>query len=425
MIGVAGAVALAASLSACSSSTNASADPKNFTYLAINENTTIPAVLTSLSTNQCKAENTALPLKINKQAQATLDQQLQLLAGQKALPTAFSSPQSPDLAKKLFKAGDILDFDSAAAKGVAADIVPAAKSSITALYGNSIVLPTELNIEGIWYNKAILAKNNIAVPATWDQLVSAFATLKSAGVQPISNAGKGGDGWGVTRWVGNYIFRSMGPDALSAVADGKAKLTDDKYVKAADAIASLGKNGDFGASPTSIDYATALNTFLTGKAGFIYMGSWAVSSFDDPKQNTTGADNIGFLPFPTVAGGVGTAEQTPANVGTTIVVSASAYKGSEKVRNWVQCIADNYGTVALKDKGQVTGLKVDSGVKVSALTTLVQTQITDAKSSVQWFEALFPAAGTTASQNNGGLLGSGQSTGNSFMQTVQASLGNG
>lgn len=427
IIAIAGAGALAVSLAACSSSgsTSSANAPKSFSFLAINENTTIPSVLTEVSTNECKAENKALPLKITKQPQANLDQQLTLLAGQKALPVAFVSPGAPSLTEKLYKSGDIVNFDKTA-KTAAADIVPAADSSVKALYnGETIVLPTELNIEGIWYNNAILKKNGISVPTDWSSLVDAFNKLKAAGVQPISNAGKGGDGWGVTRWVGAYIFRSLGADALTKVANGSAKLMDPNYVKAANAIGDLGKAGDFGPSPQSVDYATALNTFLTGGAGFIYMGSWAVSNFNDPTADKIGSTNIGFLPFPSVSGGKGAADQTPANVGTTISVSASAYKSSPKVQNWVNCIAANYGTVALSKNSQVTGLKVASGLSVSPLTKLVQSQIKDTKTSVQWFEALFSAGATTTSQNNGGLLGSGQSTGTQFMQTVSASLANG
>jgi raffinose/stachyose/melibiose transport system substrate-binding protein len=71
---VTGAGVVAALLAGCSSgsSTGSSGnDLKNFTFLGINENTTIPAVLTALSKNECKSENTALPLKINKRARST------------------------------------------------------------------------------------------------------------------------------------------------------------------------------------------------------------------------------------------------------------------------------------------------------------------------------------------------------------------
>lgn len=430
---LAGVVGLSATLAltACSGSgsSDSSSDgsgkaASDLSFLAINENETIPTTLTTLSTDECKAENEAQPLKITKQAQSTLDQQLQLLAGQDALPQLFISANAPSLNAQLAEQGTLQDAGAALDQlGIADDVLPAATSVIENLYdGKQLVLPTELNIEGIWYNKQILADNGIEVPTTWTELTDAFAKLKAAGIQPISQAGKGGDGWGVTRWVGNYIARDLGPTALQDVRDGKAKLTDSEYVKAADAIADLGKQGYFGESPTSIDYTTALNTFLTGDAAFIYMGSWAVSNFSDPEQNKVGADNIGFMHFPAVDGGKGNADQMPANVGTAMAISSKGFKDTA-TQDWVKCIAANYGTVALRDSGQVTGFKVNGDVEVSPLSQLVQDEIGKTQESILWFEAYFSPEGTTTSQNDGGLLGSGQLTGEDFMSQVQASLG--
>ncbi|WP_181134907.1 MULTISPECIES: ABC transporter substrate-binding protein [unclassified Rathayibacter] len=408
-------------LTACSGGGGGgSAAATEFTFLAINENTTIPAVLTSLSENECSAENEALPLKINKQAQGSLDQQLQLLGGQNALPSAFVSANSPDLMKDLFAADKVADFTGS---DIAKSFVPVAASSIASIYGDTtMVMPTELNIEGIWYNKQILKDNGITIPDSWDSLVSAFDTLKAAGVQPVSAAGKGGDGWGVTRWVGAYLYRELGPDAMSRIESGEAKLTDPEYVKAAEQVAALGSAGDFGPSPSSIDYATALNSFLTGDAAFIYMGSWAVSNFTDETANKIGVDNVGFMPFPTVDGGVGTTDQTPANVGTSIAFSKTAYE-DEKVQNWASCISENYAAAALREAGQISGFTVNGDVEIPALTQQVQDQIAATDQSVAWFEALFGANATTTSQSNGGPLGAGQVSGQDFMNTVQSSLG--
>ncbi|WP_229074389.1 extracellular solute-binding protein [Actinoplanes sp. DH11] len=423
LLAAAGVVALALSTAACGGggddSASGGSSAKNFSFLAINENTTIASTLTTLSQKECATQNTAQPLDIKKQAQASLDQQLQLLAGQGALPQLFTAANAPSLTSQLADNGTVLD-----AAAVSTGVQPAASSVIKALYdGKQLVLPTELNIEGIWYNKKLLADNGITTPpATWDDLVAAFAKLQAAGVQPISAAGKGGDGWGVTRWVGNYILRQQGPDALKKVADGQAKLTDPQYVAGADAIAALGKAGYFGKSPTSIDYATALNTFLTGKAAFIYMGSWALSDFNDESKNKIGADNVGFLKFPTVAGGAGTADQTPANVGTAIAISKKAYENDTNTQAWVKCIVDNYGTVALRDSSQITGFKTDAAVEVPALTKQIQDEIAGVQTSVLWFEAYFSAKATTVSQGNGGLLGGGQLTGEKFMQTVTSNL---
>ena len=416
------ALALVCSTSACGGSDAGGpggASAKSFTFLAINENTTVPTTLTTLSQKECATQNTAQPLEIKKQAQGSLDQQLQLLAGQGALPQSFIAANAPALTKQLAGNGSVLDTAP-----VATGVLPAASSTIKALYdGKQLVLPTELNIEGIWYNKKLLAGNGITTPpATWDDLVAAFAKLQAAGVQPISQAGKGGDGWGVTRWVGNYLLRQQGPEALKKVADGQAKLTDPQYVAAADAIANLGKAGYFGKSPTSIDYATALDTFLTGKAAFIYMGSWALSDFNDTAKNKIGADNIGFLKFPTVTGGTGTADQMPANVGTAVAVSKKAYESDKNTQAWVKCIVENYGTVALRDSNQITGFATDGSVKVPDLTKQIQDEISKVQTSVLWFEGHFSAKATTVSQGQGGLLASGQLTGEKFMQTVSTNL---
>lgn len=429
LAGVAGMSALTLLLAACSGSTSDGSSEgsgdgaSNLNFLAINENETIPTTLTTLSENECTAQNEAQPLKISTQAQSTLDQQLQLLAGQGALPQVFISANAPTLNAQLAEQGSLQDVGEALdTLGVSDDILPAATSVIENLYdGQQLVLPTELNIEGIWYNKQLLADNGIEVPTTWDELVAAFATLKAAGVQPVSQAGKGGDGWGVTRWVGNYLARDLGPDALKAVRDGDAKLTDPEYIAAADAVAELGANGYFGDSPTSIDYGTALNTFLTGGSGFIYMGSWAVSAFNDPEQNKIGEDAIGFLQFPEVTGGAGSADQMPANVGTALAISAEGFTDTA-TQDWVECIADNYGTVALRDSGQVTGFVVNGDVEVSPLSQLVQDQIAAVDTSILWFEAYFSAEATTTSQNNGGLLASGQLSGEDFMTQVQSNL---
>ena len=137
--------------------------------------------------------------------------------------------------------------------GVSNELVPAATAILKKLYGGKVVaLPLEFNIEGVWYNKKIFAANGIAVPKTWDQLVAAAAKLQAAGIQPF--AASGIQGWPITRLIGNYIFRTLGPNAMQNVHDGKAKLTDPEYVAAAQEVAELGAAGYFGKGVGSLDY---------------------------------------------------------------------------------------------------------------------------------------------------------------------------
>lgn len=416
---IAGLGAGALLLTGCSAPSKTSA-PTTFSYLSFTENTAIAETLTALSKGACKAENAALPLKVTNQPQASYDQQLQLLAGQKALPSLFAVGNTPQIAKDLNKSDQLLDVGKALGDlGVADAILPAAGTAIQSLYGGNLAIPTELNIEGIWYNKKILADNGITPPTTWDELVANASTINAAGVTPFAAAGK--DGWPITRLIGNYILRDLGPDALQDVADGKAKLTDPEYVAAAQAVANLGAKGYFGKGVGSIDYATAENAFLTGKAAFFYMGSWALGDFNDATKNTAGADNVGFIGFPNVSGGKGSSDQLGANVGVPLAMSKAAY--DTKTGAWLKCIAESYGGESVGKKGVLTGLKVNGTVDVPPLTKEVQDNIAATKTSVLWFEALFNAKASTTSQTNVAQLVTGAITADAFMKLVQADLG--
>ena len=397
-----------------------SADDSSFSYLGQTENTTIITTLETLAKDQCAPAAEAAPLESDSIAGTQWDQKLQLLAGQGALSDMSMAAGTPSLMQQFIDGGQVLNVGDALDElGVADKILPAAESTIKALYGGDdlYALPTEFNIEGFWYNKQILADNGIEPPQTWGELVDAAAKLDAAGVQPFVAAGK--DGWPVTRLVGDYIARDLGPDALKKVADGEAKLTDPEYVAAADAVAELGSAGYFGDAIGSVDYNASVNQFLTGGGAFFYMGSWVLGAFNDPEQNKIGADNIGFAPFPAVEGGAGSIDQVPANVGIPVMFSEKGY--TDSTGEWLKCIAENYGDTVLADSGVVSGFALESAPTDLAPTTqIVQDTIANAPSSVLWFEAQFTSKGTTVSQTNGGGLASGAVSGAEFMELVQS-----
>ncbi|MEU5489876.1 extracellular solute-binding protein [Streptomyces sp. NPDC020196] len=415
----AGTASLALLTTACGGGgAGSSAAPKEFSYLSVTENTTVKTALTTMSKGACKSANDALPLKVETVPQASLDQKLQLLAGQDALPVQFAAGNAPALTQQLAKSGKVADLEKELKSlDVLDQLEPAAVSTIKALYGGKVeVLPYEYNIEGIFYNKKLFQENGIAVPGTWDELVAAAAKLEAKKVQPFSASGQ--QGWPITRLVSTYLYRSLGPDALQKVADGKAKLTDPDYVKAAEEVAALGEKGYFGKGVGSIDYDTAMNQFLNGKAAMFYMGSWALANVSDAKQNKVGAENVGFMPFPAVAGGKGSIDQYPSNVGLGITLAAKSF--DKKTGAWASCIAENYGSTALKDHGSISGFKVNAEVKdANEVTTQVRETISTSKQNVLWFEALFSTKATTVSQTNAAGLVAGSLKPEQFMQTVQ------
>lgn len=425
---VAAAAATSLLLAACGGGgapTGEATDPQKLEYLVNAENGNIPPVLESMATGVCEAQNEALPLEINSMPQADLDGQIQLLVSQDALPPMFAAGGTPAEGAKLWNAGKLVDFDEALEElGVHDLIEPGAISTIKKLYGGAFsFLPFQYNIEGIFYNKTIFAEHGFEEPQTWDELMEIAAALKADGVLPFTASGE--QGWPITRLLSGYIFRSLGPDALQAVADGDAKLTDPEYVEAAAAIAELGANGYLNENIASLDYDGAQNEFLNGNAAMFYMGTWALTAINDPEKNQVGPENVGFMPFPGVEGGAGDIGQYPSNVGLPSTFGSATF--GPKVQDWVKCITENFGEMSLVEQNTISGFKVPDEVwaEQPALTQDVHDRIAASTESVLWFEALFNAKAGQDSSKNVSLLVTGQMTPEEFMSTLQTGLDQG
>lgn len=396
-------------------------DPENFTVLTANENPTLEAQLTALSEDQCKAENEALPLVHEKTAQADVVQKVTLLASQDALPAHFIAGTAmvrPD--GDLGVADLVVNYEEVLGEtGAWENVLPAAASTVNNVYGQMVSLPYQYNLEGIWYNKEIFAELDLEEPQTFDELMDAGEKIKDAGYTPFAQAGS--QGWPLTRLMGLYIFRNAGPDAMVDIRDDKAKLTDEAYVAGAEALQKMAEDGFFGEGFNSVEPDAATAAFLSGKAAMKYDGTWLLSNINDEAQNQIGAENVGFMPFPSVDGGKGSIDQWPANAGTAM--AANPKTTGPKVAAWFSCIAENYGQQALQDAGVLSGFKVNGEVTdVPETTTMVQEKMSEISETVLWFEALLDAKSNSLASTNVTLLTTGQMTPEQYMTDLQASV---
>lgn len=396
-------------------------DPSKFTVMTANENPVLSDELDALAAGACKAENKALPIEHQKVAQADVVQKVTLLASQGALAThtiAGTALIRPD--GDLGKAGLVGDLKAALEDSGAWDnVLPAAASTVEQVYGGMFSMPYQYNIEGIFYNKQIFADNGIEEPQTWDDLVDDAAKLQKAGVVPMTEAGA--NGWPLTRILGLYIYRNVGPDAMVAIQKGDAKLTDPEYVAGAQALQDFAEAGYFGEGFSTRDGDTSSNMFLTGQAAMTYDGTWLLSAINDPERNQIGGENVGFMPFPAVDGGKGSIDQYPANAGAPMIVNAQQF--GPKVQDWISCIAENYGQQALQDAGVISGFKVNGEVTgISENTADIQQRIEGIDETVLWFEALFDPKSNSLASTNVTLLTTGQMSPEDYMKDLQASL---
>ena len=274
-----------------------------------------------------------------------MEAKIQLLGSQDALPLMYAA-DNPDIEPGgvLVKRGDVLDvLTELQALGVASDMTSIAASTTKEQFAGTVPsVPFQMNVEGLFYNKKIFAKYGITVPTTFTQLLSDAAKLKAAGVTPFSASGV--SGWPISRWVGILLFRELGPNAMVAIKNKTAKLTDPKYLWAAQQVALMGKDGYFSKGVTGLNYDASLSQFLSGGSAMMYMGTWLLAQINS-SENTQG-NNIAFMPFPSVAGGRGSIAQYPANTGSSNVINPKLV--GPHAAAWLKCIAQNDGSASLQ-----------------------------------------------------------------------------
>lgn len=146
---------------------------------------------------------------------------------------------------------------------------------------------------GLYYNKDLFTKNNVKVPTTWSELVTACATFKAANIPCMTAGGK--DGWPV--FVGAFgLGGAAYPDQAALVQglwDGSIKYTDAKYVDLLKKYQIY--NGDMmepGASGLAGDAAPG--RFASGAVAMEAGGSWYAAAIDAAKP----AFQWGYIPFP-------------------------------------------------------------------------------------------------------------------------------
>ena len=149
----------------------------------------------------------------------------------------------------------------------------------------------------LWvYNKALFDQAGLdadAPPATWDELLAASESLKSAGITPIVAGLKDGP-WG--EW---YMGHATGQN-LDSPADavnlfiGQLDWREPRYYEAWDRLAELWNAGYMNDDVNSIDLYPGIDLFGAGQGAMTQI----VGPLVPAQQALVGAENVGVMTFP-------------------------------------------------------------------------------------------------------------------------------
>jgi raffinose/stachyose/melibiose transport system substrate-binding protein len=230
-----------------------------------------------------------------------------------AIQTNMQAGDVPDLFQSWGGGGLRQQVDAGLVQDISADVADEMDTLIaTNLFnvdGAQYGLPWKSGMVGFWYNADLFAEAGLDAPAdTWDGLLEQIQTLKDAGITPIAVGA--GDKWPAHFWYSYLMVRICGGDTMIEIANDN-DFERDCVLEAGQKILDLValepfQAGYLGAGWDAPDGESG--TMANEGAAMDLMGQWAPGAFASQLDLDSAADipwNLGWVPFPEVAGGAG------------------------------------------------------------------------------------------------------------------------
>ncbi|MGL4636607.1 MAG: ABC transporter substrate-binding protein [Beijerinckiaceae bacterium] len=166
--------------------------------------------------------------------------------------------------------------------------------------GKQLGLPTRAHVQLLFYRKDLLAKHNIKVPETWDQVIAASKVLQEKeNIAGIALPYGKGNGQNLMVWY-NFLW-GRGADVFDAA--GMPAFASDAGLKATqDYVDMLRTHKVTPAAAASFIEQDAVNSMRGGNAAMVPVWWWVRGGLMDPKVSKLTEEQIGFAPMPSFDG---------------------------------------------------------------------------------------------------------------------------
>ena len=226
------------------------------------------------------------------------------------LATSLQSGEVPDLFQSWGGGIMAAQADAGVLKDITADIaswkdtINPGALSIYSYKGVQYGVPWDMGMIGVWYNKALFTKAGIsAPPATWDDFLADVSKLKAAGIVPLAIAGK--EMWPSMHLWTYLTLRIGGGDNLAQMVQS-GNWNSDACKAAGDQVLKLNALDPYQPGFKGATYPQEAAAMGNGKVAMEVMGQWAPAVEADNSTSKKGiGTDLGWFPFPTVAGGAG------------------------------------------------------------------------------------------------------------------------
>jgi glucose/mannose transport system substrate-binding protein len=175
------------------------------------------------------------------------------------------------------------------------EVMPETLIPLISKDGDIYSVPVNIHRANVmWYNPQILEDNDITVPESFDEWITAMETLDAAGVLPLAL----GEQWTVMHLMETILLASLGPDAYNGLWNGATDWSSLAVLAALEDFNTvLGfTNPNF----ASHSWQDAAQLVIDGDAAFNVMGDWAEGFFHELGKAPSA--DYGWTPVPGTGG---------------------------------------------------------------------------------------------------------------------------
>lgn len=151
-------------------------------------------------------------------------------------------------------------------------------------------LPYQCNVQGIFYNKELFDKAEVAYPTdetTYEEFIEMIGKLKESGITPLAIGSKNS---AFAMWEFNEFLARYGwADNIENILNGSDKFNNKELTACFEKLQGMKDAGAFPENMATIEYFDAKQLFNEGHAAMFGTGQWDCGEFD---ENI--GDKIGF-----------------------------------------------------------------------------------------------------------------------------------
>ncbi|MBB6670809.1 ABC transporter substrate-binding protein [Cohnella nanjingensis] len=311
-------------------------------------------------------------IKVNHQTMDhdTYQQKVSTMVESNTLPDLFWWNGSQLSTTMLNKPEAIVDLTSYFDNDFKSRFLPNAFDFLNKANGKIAGFPSEAQVQGFWYNKALFDKYNLEFPKTFEDLLNVVKVFKENGIIPIAQGTK--DPWPIWAW---YMWEEKYgyiEEQESLFHTRTLHLKDSGIAKVFHRLSELHDAGAFpeNASTMNFDQMTAL--FAAGKAAIIQLSSDQLGKF----QNQPIENDMKFSWGPDFTDSKYDQHVAVKTVNNGYAIGSNAAKDPEKLQAIVDFNKWRYsddGVKATLKAGFILPVKTDS-IDLSQYSPLVQEQ---------------------------------------------------